>query len=71
MGRPVATEPSPFKIRAGEAFALRTFERFLIRAIDRYDEDRNRADLSGTSHLSHALAHGEIHPRTILARLVD
>ena len=71
MGRPVATQPSPFKIRAGEAFALRTFERFLTRAIDRYDEDRNRADLSGTSHLSHALAHGEIHPRTILARLGD
>jgi deoxyribodipyrimidine photo-lyase len=36
-----------------------------------YDEDRNRADLSGTSHLSHALAHGEIHPRTILARIGD
>ena len=71
MGRPVPAEPSPFKIRAGEAFALRTFERFLVRAVKTYDEDRNRPDMSGTSHLSHALAHGEIHPRTILARLGD
>jgi deoxyribodipyrimidine photo-lyase len=36
-----------------------------------YHEDRNRTDLSGTSHLSHALAHGEIHPRTLLAQLGD
>lgn len=71
MGRPVPKEPSPFEIRAGEAFALRTLERFLTRSIMTYDEDRNRPDLSGTSHLSHALAHGEIHPRTILARLGD
>lgn len=68
---PEASGPAPFKIRAGEAFALRTFERFIERALDEYDEQRNRADLPGTSHLSHALAHGEIHPRTILARLGD
>jgi deoxyribodipyrimidine photo-lyase len=36
-----------------------------------YHDDRNRTDLSGTSHLSHALAHGEIHPRTLLAELGD
>lgn len=55
---------------AGEAFALRTFERFRQRgALNAYQENRNRADLSGTSHLSHALAHGEIHPRTLLAAL--
>lgn len=68
---PEASGPAPFKIRAGEAFALRTFERFIHRALEEYDEQRNRADLPGTSHLSHALAHGEIHPRTILARLGD
>jgi deoxyribodipyrimidine photo-lyase len=34
-----------------------------------YGEDRNFAALGGTSHLSHALSHGEIHPRTILANL--
>ena len=68
---PEPSKPSPIKVVAGEVFALRTFERFISRAIDNYDEDRNRADLSGTSHLSHALAHGEIHPRTLLARLGD
>jgi deoxyribodipyrimidine photo-lyase len=58
------------RIRAGEAFALRTLQRFIDRgALAGYQEERNRADLAGTSHLSHALAHGEIHPRTILAQL--
>lgn len=68
---PEPTKAAPFKIVAGEAFALRTLERFERRAMDEYDELRDRADLSGTSHLSHALAFGEIHPRTILARLRD
>lgn len=60
------------KIRAGEDFALRTFARFRGRGahLD-YQENRNRADLSGTSHLGHALSHGEIHPRTLLAELGD
>lgn len=69
MGRPVAR--GEMAIRAGEAFALRTLSRFIKRAIHDYDENRNRADLSGTSHLSHALAHGEIHPRTILESIGD
>ncbi len=68
---PAASAPSPIEIRAGEAFALRTLERFRRRSLDQYDQVRNRTDLSGTSHLSHALAHGEIHPRTILATLGD
>ena len=62
------TGSAPFSVKAGEARALETFERFRGR-IDRYHEDRNRCDISGTSHLSHALAHGEIHPRTLLAGL--
>jgi len=66
---PAPTKPTPFRVRAGEEFALRTFKRFQQRTLSTYDEDRNRADLSGTSHLSHALAHGEIHPRTLLAEL--
>lgn len=70
-GRPTPSAEAPFKIKAGEAFALRTFDRFKSRALKDYDQLRNRADLSGTSHLSHALAHGEIHPRTILAALGD
>lgn len=69
MGRPQAKAAIERPIRAGEAFALRTLDRFTKRALANYDENRNRADLSGTSHLSHALAHGEIHPRTILSRL--
>jgi deoxyribodipyrimidine photo-lyase len=68
---PKPTKESPIRVIAGEAFALRTFARFRKRALDNYDEQRNRADLSGTSHLSHALAHGEIHPRTLLAQLGD
>lgn len=68
---PEPTKSSPIKVIAGENFALRTFARFKKRALDTYHEDRNRADLSGTSHLSHALAHGEMHPRTLLAELGD
>ena len=71
QGRPEPSLAAPFKVKAGEDFALRTFERFKKRALFQYDELRNRADLSGTSHLSHALAFGEIHPRTILADLAD
>lgn len=62
---------TPFKVKASEAFALQTFRNFKQRALMNYHEDRNRTDLSGTSHLSHALAHGEIHPRTLLAELGD
>jgi deoxyribodipyrimidine photo-lyase len=68
---PKATKSSPFRVRAGEQFAVQTFEKFKKRPLFDYSENRNRADLSGTSHLSHALAHGEIHPRTILQHLKD
>jgi deoxyribodipyrimidine photo-lyase len=59
------------KTMAGEVQALETLQRFLKSRVETYDENRNRADLGGTSHLSHALSHGEIHPRTILATLPD
>lgn len=62
---------TPFAVKASEEFALETWNRFKDRALMNYHEDRNRTDLSGTSHLSHALAHGEIHPRTLLAELGD
>ena len=71
QGLPKLSALPPFVIKAGEDFALRTFERFKGRALFNYDEMRNRADKSGTSHLSHALSFGEIHPRTILAQLLD
>jgi deoxyribodipyrimidine photo-lyase len=68
---PKPTKDSLFRVRAGEAFAIETFDRFKKRALFDYSDNRNRADLSGTSKLSHALAHGEIHPRTLLADLRD
>ena len=68
---PSPTKSAPFSVKTGEAFALETFRKFQSRAIVDYSENRNRPDLSGTSHLSHALAHGEIHPRTLLAPLSD
>ena len=66
---PELSDKSPIKVKAGEAFAARTLDRFMATRAAHYDENRNRADIGGTSHLSHALAHGEIHPRTILSRL--
>lgn len=68
---PAPTKESHFKVIAGEAYAARTFARFRTRALNDYDNLRDRADLSGTSHLSHALAFGEVHPRTLLAALGD
>ena len=68
---PQPNKVSPITVRAGEQFALETFKRFKKRSLYDYSENRNRADLSGTSNLSHALAHGEIHPRTLLAELSD
>lgn len=68
---PKPTKNAPFSIRAGEQFAIETFERFKKKRLYDYADNRNRADLFGTSKLSHALAHGEIHPRTLLHELGD
>ena len=54
---------------AGENQAADTLQNFLSKRVNDYGINRDRADLCGTSHLSHALSHGEIHPRTILAKL--
>ena len=71
-GEPPTLSPDcEMSIKASEGFALETWQRFRKRALNDYSENRNRTDLSGTSHLSHALAHGEIHPRTLLAELGD
>jgi deoxyribodipyrimidine photo-lyase len=53
---------------AGEAAASRQWEEFLGR-VDRYDEDRDKPGVDGTSHMSVHLKYGEIHPRTMLAAL--
>lgn len=70
-GFPVGAVNSASNTKAGEEFALRTWHRFRDARLYDYATNRNRADLNGTSHLSHALAHGEIHPRTLLADLRD
>lgn len=66
---PETNGEAAIKIRAGEAEALKTWSRFRENRLADYSERRNRPDLGGTSHLSHALAHGEIHPRTLLLGL--
>ncbi len=68
---PTLSPDCKMPIKASESFALETWQRFKKRALRDYSENRNRTDLSGTSHLSHALAHGEIHPRTLMAELGD
>ncbi len=56
---------------AGEQSALERWAHFKATALSGYADDRNRADLDGTSRLSTALKWGEIHPRTLLAQLND
>jgi deoxyribodipyrimidine photo-lyase len=56
---------------AGETAAWALWDRFRTEALDEYDANRNRPDLSGTSALSAALKWGEIHPRSLLADLGD
>jgi deoxyribodipyrimidine photo-lyase len=53
----------------GEAVALEKFKNFLKRAVDGYGDNRNIPSVDGTSKLSPHLRWGEIHPRTILAKL--
>ncbi|MEY3029346.1 MAG: hypothetical protein RL198_743 [Actinomycetota bacterium] len=66
---PSVSGPTPFHVRAGEEYAWSTWRAFAKRALTDYADNRNRPDISGTSKLSHALAHGEIHPRSLLAEL--
>jgi deoxyribodipyrimidine photo-lyase len=52
--------------KPGEAGAHRRLKSF-ERALDRYDRDRDRPDLPGTSRLSPHLHFGEIGPRQVIA----
>ena len=56
-------------IAAGEAAALKRFKEFTKKGLDSYDENRNFANIDGTSKMSTYLKFGEIHPRTLLANL--
>ena len=56
-------------VAAGEAGAHKVWKSFLDNGLQRYDEDRNRPDLKGTSRMSAHLKFGTIHPRTLVADL--
>ena len=58
-------------ISAGENAALDRWQEFQSNGLDSYDENRNFAAIDGTSRLSAHLRWGEIHPRTLLAKLGD
>jgi len=58
-------------IAAGEEVALDRWQEFQRNGLDSYDENRNFAGIDGTSRLSAHLRWGEIHPRTLLAKLGD
>jgi len=59
------------KISAGENAAIDRWQEFQSNGLDSYDENRNFAGIDGTSRLSAHLRWGEIHPRTLLAKLGD
>lgn len=54
---------------AGELTALARFDDFIDGPIAAYDVDRDLPAKDGTSMLSAALAHGQVHPRTLLAKI--
>ena len=53
----------------GESVALAKFKNFLAKSAEGYSDNRNTPGIEGTSRLSPHLRWGEIHPRTILAKL--
>lgn len=59
------------ELEAGERAAYRRWERFLEEDLAGYATGRDRPDLDTTSRMSIPLKYGEIHPRTLLADLVD
>ncbi|WP_040156346.1 cryptochrome/photolyase family protein [Mobilicoccus massiliensis] len=64
--------PTPVEVGVGlpalgERAALERWNDFRDEGLERYAADRDRPDLPGTSQMSVHLAHGTIHPRTMLA----
>lgn len=60
---------SALDLAAGEAAALKQWKSFVDNGLQRYDKDRNRPDLEGTSRMSAHLKFGTVHPRTMVADL--
>jgi deoxyribodipyrimidine photo-lyase len=56
---------------AGEQAAWDRWDAFRAVGLAAYADRRDRADLAGTSSLSHHLRWGEIHPRSLLAEIGD
>jgi deoxyribodipyrimidine photo-lyase len=70
MGRPPAPDLGDLVLPpAGEQAALAAWDRYRSDGLASYADLRDRADLAGTSAMSHHLKWGEIHPRTMLAGL--
>jgi len=63
--------PDDATYEAGERAARRRWTEFLDNDLAGYATDRDRPDLDTTSRMSIPLKYGEIHPRTMLADLVD
>lgn len=66
-GNEIPAAEAPVMV-AGETGARERLERFL-EIVDRYDEDRNRPDRDGTSHLSADLKFGTISARAVAERV--
>ncbi|OKL50596.1 cryptochrome/photolyase family protein [Boudabousia marimammalium] len=66
-----APAQSPATVRVGEESARESWEQFLADRLLDYAEARDLLAEEGTSRLSGQLAHGTIHPRTLLADLAD
>lgn len=65
-----ATIPADMTLpTAGERAARKAWAGFLENAVDAYDDERDRPDHPGTSHMSPYLKWGCVHPRTLLADL--
>jgi deoxyribodipyrimidine photo-lyase len=63
-------DPGPaLGVATGEAAARKLWKSFVDNGLKRYDQDRNRPDLKGTSRMSAHLKFGTIHPRTMVADL--
>lgn len=67
-----AVQDSPIALpEPGERAGLRRWQKFLSDGLAAYDHGRDRADQPGSSRLSPYLRLGVLHPRTLLADLVD
>ncbi len=68
----LATEeipPPEVDVPGGEAHAADQLDSFAESGLDAYAAARNRPDLDSTSRLGAALHFGELHPRTVVARV--